>query len=138
MMSQYCECTPGFTDLATLIEALYGMGFNESQVENHDEPQHLYGYRGDQRPQKAHVIIRRKHVGDAANDIGFELKPTGEIVAHISAFDLETNFPETKMAQLKTEYAIAKVVRTQRDRGRTVEVKRLPGNEADIHIRGYR
>ena len=39
--------------------------------EVHIEPQHLQGYQGDNRAQKAHIIVRRKYVGGSSNDLGF-------------------------------------------------------------------
>ena len=64
---------------ATLEE----MGY---QYEEHSTAKPLYGYRGDQRAQKANIIIRRKDVGSSANDIGF-LKKGNKYEMIISEFD---------------------------------------------------
>jgi hypothetical protein len=58
-MSHYVECTPGFKDRQALIEALVAVGFDRSQIEVHEEVVPLYGYQGDERPQRAHIVIRR-------------------------------------------------------------------------------
>ena len=72
-----------------LILALARSGFSTTHIEVHDTPQSLYGYQGDKRAQKAHVIIRRRYIGSASNDVGFE-NVDGTFVAHISEFDSGT------------------------------------------------
>jgi hypothetical protein len=61
------------------------MGFLD--VEVHDTPQNLYGYQGDSRTDTAHVIVRRKYVGESSNDIGFLRNSEGVYEANISEFD---------------------------------------------------
>jgi len=36
------------------------MGYKNIEV--HEEAQNLYGYRGDKRKEKAHIIIRKKYL----------------------------------------------------------------------------
>ena len=86
-MSEYVECETNIKDERALVEALVEMGFEESQVERHEEAQPLYGYQGDKRQQKANVIMRRQHVGSSSNDIGFLKKEDGTYEAIISGFD---------------------------------------------------
>ena len=38
----------------------------ESQIEIHEQAVPLYGYQGDVRPQKAHIVIRRQRIGSGA------------------------------------------------------------------------
>ena len=85
-MSHYSEVMIEFTDEGCLVAALKRLGF-QGKVEGHREAQPLYGYQGDFRAQKAHLIIRREHVGPAANDLGFERQPDGKYRAWISEFD---------------------------------------------------
>lgn len=66
-MSHYVECTHGFKDREALVKALVAAGFDRNLIEIHDGAVPLYGYRGDERPQKAHVVIRREHVGQPAD-----------------------------------------------------------------------
>lgn len=69
----------------------------------HEEAKHLRGYQGDKRSQKAHIIIPRKQVGVASNDVGFE-KINGGFVLHASAYD--TAWREgVKLKQLTMGYA---------------------------------
>lgn len=86
-MSEYVECETNIKDERALVEALIEMGFEESQIERHEQAQPLYGYHGDKRKQKSNVIIRRQHVGGASNDIGFLKKEDGTYEAIISAYD---------------------------------------------------
>lgn len=71
-MSHYVECIPGFKVREALIEALVAVGFDRSHIETHAEAVPLFGYRGDERPQRAHIVNRRQYVGQAANDVGWE------------------------------------------------------------------
>ena len=47
----------------------------------------LYGYEGRKRPEKAEVVVRRKHVGPFANDLGWTQDEDGTFVEVISEFD---------------------------------------------------
>ena len=90
-MSHYLEIETEINHQGALVRALGRMGF-EGKIEVHDSAQNLYGYQGDVRNQKAHVIIRRKYVGNAANDIGFERLENGKYCVHISEFDQGKGF----------------------------------------------
>lgn len=85
-MSAYIEFSTSMRDPECLMKALEMMGFKKEHIEFHKEAASLRGVDNDIRPQKAHVIIRKKHVANAANDIGFEMKD-GRFVAHISEYD---------------------------------------------------
>lgn len=85
-MSAYLQLLTPMTDQECLLEALADLGFDGSKVEVHATPQHLVGYGGDRRAQVAHVIIRRRNVGAASNDVGFLASPTG-FQAFVSGYD---------------------------------------------------
>jgi len=63
------------------------MGFTAEQVQVHKEAIHLHGYTGDKRQQTAEIVIPRRFVGGAANDIGFKLQEDGTYEAIISEYD---------------------------------------------------
>ena len=86
-MSEFVECKTKFKDKKALVEALIAMGWTANQIEVNEVAQNLYGYQGDKRNQKANIIIRRKNVGGASNDIGFVKKPDGTYEAIISEYD---------------------------------------------------
>jgi hypothetical protein len=137
-MSHYIECTPGFKDCEALIEALVAVGFDRGHIETHAEAVPLFGYRGDQRPQQAHIVIRRQHVGQAANDVGWERLPDGTYRAWISEYDGRHRFNPAMQALLKQEYAYHAVARQQRALGRTVQRRLLECGEIEVVIGGYR
>jgi len=137
-MSRYCTVKTQFKDEAALVDALMETGeWTRQQIEVHQVPQHLFGYRGDQRPETAHVIIRKKHVGSASNDIGFVKDDEGSYAAIISAYD-RGRYGEQWVGQLKGNYAFHKVRREQESRGRTVTRERCPGGRQRVVVTGYR
>jgi hypothetical protein len=66
-----------------LVNSLKEMGYNP---EVHKEEKSLQGYQGDERKQKAHIILPRNQVGRASNDVGFQRTKKG-FVMHASQFD---------------------------------------------------
>lgn len=70
-MSAYKTIECDIVDKDKLIEALNLLNLDP---EVHEIEETLFGYRGDERKEKAHIIIRRKDVNQytgASNDIGF-------------------------------------------------------------------
>ena len=84
-MSHFTVLRTQLTDLEALVKALADVGF--TRVEVHEAAEHLYGYGGDRRRQTAEVIVRRKFVGRASNDIGFKRQADGTFAAIISRYD---------------------------------------------------
>jgi hypothetical protein len=132
------ECKPGFKDQQALIEALVAVGFERSQIEVHQAAVPLFGYRGDERPQRAHVAIRRQHVGPAANDVGWERQPDGTFRAWISEYDTRTRFNAQLQNRIKQEYAVAILSRQARTLGRTVQRQQREDGAIELRIAGYR
>lgn len=60
-------------------------------IQQHEQATNLEGYAGDKREDLAEIIIPRRHVGGAANDIGFKLNEDGSYGAIISAYDSRSN-----------------------------------------------
>lgn len=137
-MSHYVECIPGFKDQQALIEALVAAGFERNQIEVHEETVSLFGYQGDERPQRAHIVIRREHVGNAANDVGWERLPDGTFRSWISEYDARHRFNPQMQNRIKQEYAYHAVARQQRCLGRTVQRRELENGEIEVLIGGYR
>jgi hypothetical protein len=107
-MSHYSEVVIELTDEGCLVAALKRLGF-EGKVEVHKEAQPLYGYQGDVRSQMAHIIIRREHVGQAANDLGFERQPDGKYRVWVSDYDVKYNkYDDAWMGRLKQAYGVEK------------------------------
>ena len=137
-MSHFVECRTEFRDQQALVAVLVECGFQESQIEIHGQAVPLYGYQGDARPQKAHIVIRRQHVGQAANDVGWERQTNGAYRAWISEYDGRHRFGQAMQNRIKQEYAYQVIARQQRARGRTVMRERLPSGEIEVTIGGYR
>lgn len=113
-MSHYTELETEFKDKDCLVKALQDMGYHPEVGEQLS----LYGYQGDVRPQKASIVIRRKEVGSASNDIGFVYdKSTKSYRQIISEFD--TGQKRMRLSQLKKAYAphvVKKLARVNRFR----------------------
>ncbi len=137
-MSHFVECQTEFRDPQALVAALVECGFEESQIEIHQQAVPLYGYQGDVRQQKANIVVRRQHVGQAANDVGWERQADGTYRGWISEYDRRHRFNDKMCNRVKQEYAYQVIARQQRARGRTVTRERLPSGELQVVIGGYR
>jgi hypothetical protein len=71
-MSAYKKIECNIVDKDTLLEALELLGL---KTDVFVEPRHLFGYRGDQRQETAHIVVSREELNNkftgASNDIGF-------------------------------------------------------------------
>ena len=137
-MSHFVECQTEFRDPQALVAALMECGFIANQIELHKQAEPLFGYQDDQRPQHAHIVIRRHHVGQAANDVGWERQADGTYRAWISAYDGGHRFDQAMQNRIKQEYAYQLIERQQRARGRRVTRTRLSSGEIEVVIEGYR
>jgi hypothetical protein len=76
-MSAYITLMTPMVDTECLLAALADVGFGQDRVEVHEQPAQLVGYEGLERKQQAELVIRKRHVGSASNDLGFLRTPTG-------------------------------------------------------------
>lgn len=127
-MSHYSEVQIEFRDRAALVAALGRLGF-QGKVEVHQEAKSLYGYQGDRREQQAHIIIRRQHVGQAANDIGFQRQSDGTYRVYISDYDRDYNrYNGEWLGRLKQAYGVEKAKAEAKKKGyRVTEQKQDDG-----------
>jgi len=100
-VSSYNEIQTIYSDQQCLIEAIKELGY---QPQVNEKPQHLEGYHGDERQQTAEIIIPRKQVGGASNDVGFKRNADGTFTAIISDYDKSATFNAKKQQQLKVAY----------------------------------
>ena len=145
-MSAYITLASPMTDQDCLLQALAELGFDTSKVEIHEQAVQLEGYEGRQRKQLANVIIRRRYVGSASNDIGFELTSTG-YRAHVSDFD-QGRFGAQWMAELTTRYhthhqaKMARLAEVERRRKEEERRRLVEAQRQSIHKKakamGYR
>ena len=104
-MSEFHVVEIQFKEKECLVKALEEMGYKPIV---HKESVNLYGYQGDKRVQKAHIVIPKSQVGAASNDIGFERTSTGYIM-HISEFDeRQKRFNINKFKQIYASKVVQK------------------------------
>jgi hypothetical protein len=101
-MSAYITLATPMTDQECLLKALADLGFPADRVEVHGSAVPLVGYEGHSRGQRAHMVIRRQHVGKLSNDIGFEQTAMG-FRAHVSDFD-QSRYGKQWMRKLRARY----------------------------------
>ncbi len=90
-----------FTDRKLLLAALADLGYGTVE-EGEGLP--LFGYRGDQRPETAEIVVRRGHLGSASNDLGFTRTPQG-YVPLVSEYDQQTLQGGRFLVKLRTAYS---------------------------------
>lgn len=131
-ISEYVIIQCEYNDPECIKESIKELGY---QYEEHVEAQNLTGYEGSRREQKAHIIVRRQHVGAAANDIGFRRKANGKYELVISEFDQRRGSKSATdfLTNLKQIYSKHKSVKQLKRMGTTlVSVKKLADGRVKI------
>lgn len=101
-MSKYATIVTSLTDGKLLMEALVVMGLKG--IQNHiGNPQPLEGYEARLRKETADIIIPRRYVGSASNDLGFRRGADGKYVAIISDYD-SSRYNSKWLSSLQVEY----------------------------------
>lgn len=129
-MSEYHVIETEFKDQQVLIEALEEMGYHP---EVYDKPKNLLGYQGDKRQQKAHIIIPRRQVGGASNDVGFE-KVDGKYICHASGYDAPWR-TGAKISKLKQTYGEKKIMKSVRQSSRYSFMSRKVTEDGEVKIK---
>jgi len=125
-MSKYLVFTEfAFKDRRLLLAALADLGY--ADVEEGDGLS-LFGYQGDQRPETAQLVVRRRSLGSASNDLGFSHTVLG-YVPILSEYDQRALHGGQFLVKLRTAYS-ERVVEEVRRRlhgtaRRTVEHDRI-------------
>lgn len=145
-MSAYIQLSTPMTDTGCLVGALADVGFSGSSVEVHDEAVPLIGFEGFARARSAHIVVRRRHLGAASNDLGFEQSPTGYQLIVSDSDRLQ--FGAAWLSRLTERYEIHRAEKDRRiadeerraaaeERRRVVEATRVSVIE-QAKSRGYR
>lgn len=100
-MSKYLELKTVLNDERFLGEALRDLGYAPEVTPG---GQALVGYRGDQRNERASIIICRNQLDSASNDIGFSRGPDGTFRAIISEYDRSIGFDDAWLGRLAQAY----------------------------------
>ena len=119
-----------FKDRECLVQALAECGYAE--VEEGDSLA-LYGYLGDRRPETAQIVVRRKFIGSASNDLGFQKTENGYIPV-ISEFDQRTMMQGKFLTNLRTNYNLKSAEKLARNLRGTLHKDRV-GSTIKIRIK---
>ena len=118
-MSKYQRIQTKFTDEDTLRQALADVCQEPGIQFEAGDALTLYGYRGDPRSERAKYVIRRRHIGRSANDVGFHRTDNGfEVI--ISEYD-QRGRGAVIVREVKRRYARLQVEKLARARGMRVE-----------------
>jgi hypothetical protein len=101
LMSKYEELRTVLSDERYLLEALNDFGYC---AEISPDGLSLYGYLGDERPEKANIVIRRQQLNSASNDIGFARDANGVYRALISEYDRGIGFDDAWLGRVAQTY----------------------------------
>ena len=113
-MSKYDSFTTTLAEEAPLIAALKAMGY---PIEVHAQAVPLFGYHGDERPERAHIIIRRQHLDSASNDIGFTRTANGQFTAILSEYDRSIGFDQKWLNRVHQRYKEERTLTMARKQG---------------------
>ncbi len=119
-----------FKDRRLLLAALADLGYGEVEE---GEALSLYGYQGDRRPETAELVVRRRHLGSASNDLGFARTPQGYIPI-ISEYDQRVLHGGKLLAMLRTAYS-ERVVEAVTRRLHGTARRTVEGNVIKIKVR---
>jgi hypothetical protein len=100
-MSKYVEMSTALTDERYLVEALRELGYEPEVCR---EGAALIGYMGDERAERAQIIIRRRYLDSASNDIGFARDGNGVYRAIISEYDRGIGFDDAWIGRVAQAY----------------------------------
>lgn len=131
-MSEYVKVSVKFKDKDALVEALKACGFTP---EVYEEAQPLIDWQGKARQTKAQIIVRRKQLETASNDMGFEWAADGYKV-HISDYDVQGS--RNKLPKIKQEYTIAATTVAAKKRGWSVQKELQKDGTVKLRIRGVK
>jgi len=113
-MSKYEEMSTVLVHEGYLVEALEQMGY---KPEVYRDGAALYGYLGDERPEQAHVIIRRRQLNSASNDIGFVRDTSGQYRAVVSDYDRGIGFDQAWLGRVSQAYKERQTMAVAKARG---------------------
>lgn len=113
-MSKYMECQTVLGDRKFLLAALAELGYHP---EIHPDGAALFGYEGRERPERAHVIVRRQELSPASNDIGFARSADGHFVALLSEYDQEIGYDRKWLSKVQQIYKEKQTIATARAKG---------------------
>lgn len=124
-MSAYRVIKSEFKNLESLKAALKSIGYSDIVTSSTGNSISMYGYHNDLRPEKCAVLVDRKYVGQASNDVGFAWNGS-TYEAIISDHDSRWTFTPEVIGKLKQQYAFHELSRQARQKGYTVQQEATP------------
>jgi len=100
-VSKYMELLTTLTEEQYLIETLRELGYTPEMCR---EGTPLVGYMGDERAERAQIVIRRRQLDSASNDIGFARDGGGVYQAIISEYDRGIGFDDAWLGRIVQTY----------------------------------
>ncbi len=136
-MSKYVRVATQIKDEGLFVQALKEACQELNIQFEQGESLSLFGYRGGQRRETAEYVIRRRHVGISANDLGFHRCADGAIEAIISEYD-QRNRGQTILNEVRQRYAVKAVTKAAWAKGLSITRQESKGGEIRLQVRAYR
>ena len=130
-MSKYMTFTDtAFKDRECLLNALSECGY---ETVEEGESLSLYGYQGDRRPETAQIVVRRKFIGSASNDLGFRKTEAGYVPV-ISEYDRSFIMQGKFLTALRITYNLKSAEKLARNLRGSLHQERI-GSTIKIRIK---
>jgi hypothetical protein len=113
-MSKYGTLETEIKEQKFLIAALAELGYHP---EVHPGGAPLIGYEGHERPERAHIIVRRRELDSASNDIGFAKTADGRYGAQLSEYDQAIGFDQKWLNRVRQIYKEKQTIAAARSKG---------------------
>jgi Protein of unknown function (DUF1257) len=125
-LSEYAVIQTQFRDAAVLAAALTDLGFPARAIEWHEEPAVLRGPTIEVAGY-AQLVIRGRHVGPGANDLGFVRGRDGVFYALVGTMEQRTRgwhgpYDQTWLGRLAAAYAVRQLAVQYQGKGWRVTV----------------
>jgi hypothetical protein len=114
ILSKYVELRTTLNDERYLVEALRELGY---QPEVCPEGKPLVGYLGEARAERAQIIIPRRQLDAASNDIGFASDESGVYQAIVSEYDRGIGFDDAWLGRITQIYKEGQTMAVARAKG---------------------
>lgn len=119
-----------FKDRECLLNALSECGY---ETVEEGASLSLYGYQGDKRTETAQIVVRRKFIGSASNDLGFQKTDNGYVPV-ISEYDQRYMMQGRFLTALRTNYNLKSAEKLARNLRGTLHKERI-GSTIKIRIK---
>lgn len=135
-MSKYKIIQTQFRDRETLRAALADLGI---PFEEHTAGAALYGYIGDERPERAHFIVRRQHISSSSNDLGIAWDAASKSYrAIVSEYDERQGYGPALLNRIKQRYAVRETIKLAQAKGMSIVEQRDEHGVIRLKLAGYR